>query len=101
MPLIPKNNSLILPLSLLFPINLIPLHQKIFPLLQSKPINSPLTLITIPLLLPIPTPGIGFNHLRQPIKSSYASIPLPPRILLPLIPKNPILLLQNHPHITP
>ncbi len=98
--LVVKNYSLLVAVLFLLIVKWIGLGDKLFPFIQHKGINWGVTVITIAVLVPIVTGDIGFKHLTEALKSSYAWIALASGILVAIIAANGIDLLKNDPHIT-
>ncbi len=98
--LLAKNPSLIFSVVFLLAIKLTGLSDKILPHIQAKGINWGVTIITIAVLVPIATGEIGFKHLGEAAKSTYAWIALASGIAVALIAKNGLTLLADDPHIT-
>jgi uncharacterized membrane protein (DUF441 family) len=98
--IVAKNQSLLVAVLFLLVVKWVGLGDKLFPLLQQKGLNIGVTVITIAVLTPIVTGDIGFKHLAEAAKSSYAWIALGSGVLVALIAANGIDLLQNDPHIT-
>ncbi|MCM2675263.1 DUF441 domain-containing protein [Alkalicoccobacillus plakortidis] len=95
-----RNQSLMIAVLFLLVVKWVGLGDKLFPLLQQKGLNIGVTVITIAVLTPIVTGDIGFKHLAEAVRSSYAWIALGAGILVALVAANGIDLLQNDPHIT-
>ncbi len=95
-----KNMSLIIASSVVILIKLLPISDKLFPLIHAKGINWGVTIISIAILIPIATGQIGFKDLLEILKSPVGWIALACGALVAILSKNGVSLLATSPQIT-